>query len=131
MDLASQVPHAALILEGAPASLVNIGQQMYPFFPIRLIMRNPFEAVLKIGRVKSPILFLHASEDIVVPLAEGRLLYESATAPKTFVEVRGTHVDAARVDTATFTDAIARALESVRLLPERASEAVAHEPVNP
>lgn len=120
IDLAAQVPHAALIVEGAPASLVNIGQQMYPFFPIRLIMRNPFEAVLKIERVKAPILFLHASNDEIVPIAEGRLLYETATAPKTFVEVRGGHVNAARVDAPTFLASIGRLLESAQLLPAAA-----------
>jgi len=119
VDLASEVPHAALILEGAPASLANIGQQMYPMFPIRLIMRNPFEAVLKIGRVTAPILILHASEDEIVPITEGRLLFASATAPKTFVEVRGGHVDAARVDSATFVRSIARLLESVQLVPSQ------------
>lgn len=119
IDLASQVPHAGLILEGAPASLVAIGQQQYPFFPIRLIMRNPFDAVLKIDRVKAPILFLHSSRDEIVPLAEGRRLYDSATAPKTFVEVRGGHVDAALVDSAVFIEAIGRLLASIGLVPER------------
>lgn len=125
VDLASQVPHAALILEGAPASLVNIGQQQYPFFPIRLIMRNPFEAVLRIGRVKAPILFLHSAADEIVPVSEGRLLYDLATAPKTFVEVRGGHVNAARVDAATFLKAIESLLGSAQLLPERAAREAA------
>jgi pimeloyl-ACP methyl ester carboxylesterase len=41
VDLASRVPEAAVILEGAPASVVVIGQQQYPLFPIRLIMAQP------------------------------------------------------------------------------------------
>jgi uncharacterized protein len=40
VDLASQVETRAIILEGAPASLAGIGQERYPFFPIRLIMRR-------------------------------------------------------------------------------------------
>ena len=117
IDLASQVPQAALILEGAPASLVALGQQQYPLFPIRLIMRNPFDAVLKIGRVTAPILFLHSTDDEIVPVAEGRRLYESAVAPRSFIELRGGHVDALRVDSAVFLDAIGRLLESAGLLP--------------
>jgi uncharacterized protein len=119
VDLASQVPHAALILEGAPASLVALGQQQYPLFPIRFLMRNPFESVLKIDKIRRPILFLHSPEDAIVPVAEGRRLYRAAIAPKTFVEVRGGHVDAADVDAAMFLDAIGRILESVGLRRHR------------
>src|SRR6185295_10073466 len=39
VGLASTVEEGAVILEGAPASLVAIGSRRYPFFPIRLIMR--------------------------------------------------------------------------------------------
>jgi uncharacterized protein len=47
VTLASDVPAGAVILEGAPASLVAIGEQRYPLFPIRLVMRNPFESILR------------------------------------------------------------------------------------
>lgn len=113
VDLASQVPHAALILEGAPASLVSIGEQMYPLFPVRLIMRNPFDAVLKIPRARSPILFLHSREDEIVPVGEGRRLFDAATAPKRFVELGGGHVNAIRVDGQTAAEAIGALFDSV------------------
>ena len=58
VDLASQVQPAAVIREGAPASIVAIGQQRYPMFPVRLLIRNPFESIRKIDRVKSPIATL-------------------------------------------------------------------------
>ena len=57
VNLAAQTEQAAVILEGAPASLVDIGQRRYPFFPIRLIMRNPFNSIGKIERIRSPMLF--------------------------------------------------------------------------
>ena len=118
VDLAAQVPHAALILEGAPASIVAIGQQQYPLFPVRLLMRNPFDAVLKVGRIPTPILFLHSRDDEVVPVSEGRRLYEAATAPKTFVELGGGHVDAVRADPGTFLDAVGDLLEAAGLPSE-------------
>jgi pimeloyl-ACP methyl ester carboxylesterase len=60
VDLAGKVNEAAVILEGAPASLVAIGARQYPVFPIRLVMRNPFESIAKVDRVRSPMLFLTA-----------------------------------------------------------------------
>ena len=106
VQLSSEVEQAAVILEGAPASLVDIGQKRYPFFPVRLLMRNPFESIRRIDRVRAPLLFLHSPEDAVIPIAEGRRLYAAARGEKTFVEVRGGHVDATNVDTKRFYGAI-------------------------
>jgi fermentation-respiration switch protein FrsA (DUF1100 family) len=102
VNLASQVAQAAVILEGAPASLVDIGQRRYPFFPVRLMMRNPFESLHKIERIPSPILFLHSPDDAVIPISEGRRLFDAARSEKTFVEVRGGHVSASEVDAERF-----------------------------
>ena len=102
VTLASEVEAAGLILEGAPASLVNIGQQQYPFFPVRFMMRNSFESIRRIDRVRAPMLFLHSPEDAVIPISEGRRLSDAARGDKTFVEVRGGHVDATTLDTEHF-----------------------------
>lgn len=125
VTLASGVDSAALILEGAPASLVDIGQQQYPFFPVRLLMRNPFDSIRRIDRVRAPMLFLHSPEDAVIPIAEGRRLYDAARGDKMFVEVRGGHVDATTVDTERFYGAIRSFLAAHRVLTsdDRASAA--------
>jgi uncharacterized protein len=106
VTLAADVDAAGLILEGAPSSLVNIGEQQYPFFPMRLLMRNPFESISRIDRVRAPKLFLHSPEDAVIPISEGRRLFDAARGDKTFVEVRGGHVNATTVDTEHFYGAI-------------------------
>jgi uncharacterized protein len=110
VDLASQVDARVVILEGAPASIVDIGQQRYPYFPIRLIIRNPFHAIQKVARIRAPLLFLHSPEDVVVPFTEGRRLFEAAPSPKTFVEVRGGHINSSEVDRDVFYSAVKKAL---------------------
>ncbi|HEX4566048.1 MAG TPA: alpha/beta hydrolase, partial [Vicinamibacterales bacterium] len=102
VDLASQVQPAAVILEGAPASIVAIAEQRYPLFPIRLLIRNPFESIRKIDGVKSPKLFLHSAGDEIVPIEEGRRLFDAAPQPKQWIQVRGGHVYAAERDPAFF-----------------------------
>jgi fermentation-respiration switch protein FrsA (DUF1100 family) len=116
VDLASNVDEAAVILEGAPASLVAIGQRRYPFFPIRLLIRNPFESILKIDKLRSPVLFLHSPEDVIIPIEEGRRLFAAAAQPKHWVEVAGGHVYAAEKDPGFF-PAVRTFLQSHRLLP--------------
>jgi fermentation-respiration switch protein FrsA (DUF1100 family) len=116
VTLASGVDEAAVILEGAPASIVAIGAQQYPMFPVRWIIKNPFESILRVGAVGSPMLFLHSPEDIVIPIAEGRRLFDAAAAPKEFVEVSGGHVYASEKDP-NFFPAIRTFLRGRHLLP--------------
>ena len=116
VDLSAHVDEAAVILEGAPASLAAIGAGRYPFFPVRMIMRNPFESIAKVDRVHSPMLFIHSPEDEIVPYREGRRLYEAARPPKRFVDVRGGHIDASEVDRAVFFGAIRSFLDEYGLL---------------
>jgi len=116
VDLASHVDEAAVVLEGAPASIVAIGQQQYPYFPVRLLIRNPFESIRKIDRIGSPVLFLHSPEDAVIPISEARRLFDAAPQPKQFVEVAGGHVYACERDPRFF-PAIRAFLQAQHLLP--------------
>ena len=117
VSLASEVPSAGVILEGAPASLVAIGERDYPWMPIRLVMRNPFESILRVEHIKAPMLFLHSPGDRIIPIEEGRRLFAAAREPKTFVEVRGGHIDSADVDQATYFEAVRRFLADLREVP--------------
>ena len=118
--LAADQPSAAVILEGAPASRVAHGERQDTWMPIRLVMRNPFESIRRIDRVRSPTLFLHSPEDDIIPIDEGRKLYDAAPGPKTFVEVRGGHVYASEVDANVFYGTIERFLSTHGVLPSRA-----------
>jgi fermentation-respiration switch protein FrsA (DUF1100 family) len=106
VNLASSVGQGAVVLEGAPASLVAIGEREYPYVPVRLVMRNPFDAIDRIDRIHAPILFLHSPEDTVIPISEGRRLFDAAREPKTFVEVKGGHIYSSDTDPEVFYRAI-------------------------
>ena len=113
VDLALNVENAGLILEGAPASQAGLSQRRYPLFPVHLLMRNLFDSRSKIDRIQSPMLFLHGSDDEVVPIAEGRRLFDAARADKRFVEIHGAgHVNLADVDPRTFSNAIREFLDA-------------------
>ncbi len=105
-DIASDARPAAVVLEGAPASIFDMTQDRYPFFPVRLLVRRQFETISTIGRVRAPLLFIHSRDDVVVPVSEGRRLFEAARTDKEFVEVRGGHLDATDVDARAVTAAL-------------------------
>jgi fermentation-respiration switch protein FrsA (DUF1100 family) len=104
--MATRLPPAALILEGAQASLVDLTGSRYPFVPLRLLMRSDFDSIRTIGQLSMPLLFLHGRHDQVIPLREGQRLYAAARAPKVFVELNGGHVDAIEKDGAEFENAV-------------------------
>ncbi len=117
IELASRVPAAGLIVEGAYTSVVDRGQELYPFFPIRLIATQRFPSFDRIRLVDMPKLFLHSPDDRVIPYAHGRRLFEAARAPKQFVDVRGGHDDAYRIDKAVYYGAIAEFLREMTARP--------------
>jgi fermentation-respiration switch protein FrsA (DUF1100 family) len=117
VSLASTVESRGVVLEGAPASIVDIGAARYPMFPVRWIIRNPFNVIDKVRAIRTPLLFLHSPEDVVVPFAQGRRLFDAATAPKTFVEVRGGHIDSSEVDRDVFYGAVRSFLQATSTTP--------------
>jgi uncharacterized protein len=94
VDMASRMPPAAIVLEAAPASLADLTGRRYPFFPLRLFMRSSFDSIDRIGRIPAPMLFLYSPDDEVIPITEGRRLYQAARGAKVFVELRGGHFGA-------------------------------------
>jgi uncharacterized protein len=113
IDLASRVQTAGLIVEGGLVSVVQRGQELYPFIPVRWIARTRFSSIDKIPKVATPKLFLHAVADEVIPLSHGRRLFQAAGEPKTLVELAGTHSDAFAVDSSRYFGSIAKFLASL------------------
>jgi dipeptidyl aminopeptidase/acylaminoacyl peptidase len=118
VGLASTVEARGVVLEGAPASIVDIGQQRYPMFPVRWIIRNPFNAIEKVAGIRAPLLFLHSPEDTIVPFKEGRRLFDAAPSPKTFVEVRGGHIESSEIDRDVFYGAVRSFLQASATAPQ-------------
>jgi len=112
IDLATRVPAAGLIVEGALLSVPARGAELYPFLPVAALARNRFASIDKIAGVKMPKLFIHAREDTEIPIAHGRKLFELAVPPKSFQDVAGGHRTAHQVDPGFFT-AVARFVAGV------------------
>jgi len=123
IELATHVRHAALILESSFTSAREVGARMYPWLPMRYLVRVHYDSVSRIGRVSSPKLFVHSLEDEMVPFGMGRRLYNRAARPKTFVKARGGHNDVYLLPESDYE----RALESflAELEAERRPEVVA------
>ncbi|WP_224817183.1 alpha/beta hydrolase [Hasllibacter sp. MH4015] len=89
VQLAARHPVGALVL-GAPYSAADdLAADIYPWLPVRLLMRDRFRSVDHIGAVEAPILIQHGTEDRVVPHRSGEALYQAAPEGTDFVSMPG------------------------------------------
>jgi fermentation-respiration switch protein FrsA (DUF1100 family) len=113
IELASTVPAAGLIVEGALTSVPDRGAELWPLIPVRLIARNRFGSLARIASLKMPVLVIHGRDDQTIPIAHGRRLFEAAPEPKTFLEVAGGHDDAYSVGASEYEAGVRRFLQSL------------------
>ena len=91
IEIARRYPVEALVLEGCFFSLREIAQQQHPFFPIKWLLKYPFESGKKLAQVIAPVLIIHSREDRVVPFEQAQKLFETAREPKKLVPILGKH----------------------------------------
>ena len=73
---------AGIILEAPFTSMVDMGQKIYPIFPVKFLLKDKYESKNKIKNLKSPLLVLHGRKDKIVPFYMGEKIFEMANNPK-------------------------------------------------
>lgn len=101
INLATQQPKAAgLIIESSFTSIQNIvdlrGQ--FRLFPVNFILNQHFDSISKVKDIQMPVLFIHGTDDYVVPVNMSQQLYAAAPEPKQLLIVPNAgHNDVAEV----------------------------------
>ncbi len=110
VDLAVKEKCCALILETPFTSIKEMGKELYPFLFIGLhFLRTKYDSLSKISKVKVPTLIMHGDKDELVPIEQGKMLYEKANEPKEFYTIPGaTHNDTHIVGGEEYFDVIKR-----------------------
>jgi len=90
-DLSVSERVAGLILDSAFTSMPDAAGQLpgLGWLPIHGLMTQRFDSVATINQVTVPILFLHGSNDTVVPIKLGRALYDAAVGSRQWVVIDG------------------------------------------
>jgi pimeloyl-ACP methyl ester carboxylesterase len=81
--LASRHEAAGLVLEGAFTSIFRVG------LPVNFLPWDLFDNLSLIDRIRSPVLFLHGTNDRTIPFRHGKQLLEKAAEPKSFTWIDG------------------------------------------
>jgi fermentation-respiration switch protein FrsA (DUF1100 family) len=94
VQMATERRPGALILEAPFTSAADVGASAYPFLPVRLLIKDRFDNLAKIGTIEAPLLVLHGEADRVIPARHGNTLLAAANEPKEDLFIPGAdHVD--------------------------------------
>jgi fermentation-respiration switch protein FrsA (DUF1100 family) len=79
-----------LVLSNAFSSMPDVAANVYPWLPVRWLMRNRYPSLERIRECHQPLLQAHGTDDTLVPIAMARRLFEASPATrKKFVELEG------------------------------------------
>jgi fermentation-respiration switch protein FrsA (DUF1100 family) len=109
-DLASRRPCRALVLESGLSSAIDMARARLPWVPrwLAALARNRFESARKLAAVHCPVLITHGSNDNVIPVAQGRALYDAANEPRSLIIVQAADHDVSGFAGDSYFDSVAR-----------------------
>src|SRR5215218_7333186 len=90
-DVAARRECGALVLESGLSSAADMAAVVMPWLPrfVRGLTKNKLDTVSKLPGVRCPVLVVHGDRDELIPVAQGRTLFEAAPGPKRLVIVEG------------------------------------------
>ena len=85
------VKPAGVIIESCFSSGMDMGKQLYPVLPVRLITRIDYPVKEYVTRIQAPVLVAHSRQDEIIPFNMGETIFNEALEPKSFLEMEGDH----------------------------------------
>lgn len=92
-ELATRVASGGLILQSTFTCIPDIGAELFPWLPVRLLCRIKYDTFAKLPHIKTPVLILHSREDRLIPFQHSQKNFAIANEPKLFCELSGDHND--------------------------------------
>jgi uncharacterized protein len=115
-EVALRKKPAALIIESSFTSILDLGSKLYPWLPVKLLAKYKYSTIAKISTINLPKLIIHSPDDEIIPFQHGRKLYEKASQPKDFLEIRGGHNDGFLLSGTIYKDGLMNFFEKYRLI---------------
>jgi fermentation-respiration switch protein FrsA (DUF1100 family) len=92
-ELALRQPLGGLALQSAFTSILDIGTELFPWLPVRIIATIKYDTRSKLPEIKVPVLVMHGPSDSVIPFHHAERNFAAANEPKLFWKLEGDHND--------------------------------------
>jgi fermentation-respiration switch protein FrsA (DUF1100 family) len=90
VELAIEHPPGGMILVAPFASLSDMARVHYSALPgAAWLVRNRYDSLARIPDIEVPLLVLHGERDAIIPISQGRKLFEAANHPRQFQPLPG------------------------------------------
>jgi hypothetical protein len=89
LHLALEEKVAGLIMESPFQSVPAMARRQFPILPAWLLVRARFDNIRCVRGLAVPLLVVHGSQDDLVPIAQGRAVFDAAPEPKEFYVIEG------------------------------------------
>ena len=93
-ELAMHEKLDGLILQSAFTSTADIGAELFPWLPVRLISAIKYDTRAKLPKVRVPVLILHGRRDDLIAFHHAEDNFAATNEPKFLREFSGGHNDA-------------------------------------
>lgn len=94
VQMATEYNIHALVLQSPFTSAVDAAKIHYPFLPVNLLLKDRYDNLSKISKIKCPLIVVHGTADNVIPYALGEALFKAAPEPKSMITIEdGGHND--------------------------------------
>jgi len=90
-ELALRAELGGLIMESAFTSIAAMGEERFPWLPVRWLHRIKYDNLAKLPRVRVPLMIMHSRGDTVIRFQHGEKNFAAAHEPKIFWETTGNH----------------------------------------
>ncbi|MGB5623101.1 MAG: alpha/beta hydrolase [Gammaproteobacteria bacterium] len=111
--LAARREPLALIVESSFSSVPDIGQELYPWLPVRWLSRLRHATAESIREVRCPVLVIHSRDDEIIPFHHGQAIFDAAPEPRDFVALHGSHNDGFIRDQQTYLQGLSAFLDGL------------------
>jgi len=92
-ELAMRETLGGLILQSTFCSVPDIGAELFPWLPVRLMSTIKYETCKKLPRLRIPVLVMHSRADGLIGFHHAQKNFAVANEPKLFWEINGNHND--------------------------------------
>lgn len=82
VQMATEYQVAGIILQAAYTSVAARAAEIYFYIPVQMLIKDRFDSIHKIARVQAPLLLFHGELDNVIPIKQGRSLFDAAISTK-------------------------------------------------
>lgn len=93
-ELALRETLGGLILVNTFTCIADLGAELFPWLPVRRLVRIKYDTCSKLPRIKVPVLIMHSRGDELIGFSHCEKNLAAAPKPKLFWELSGSHNDA-------------------------------------